>query len=464
VSLSSWAPPSARLVVAGVTALLGCRGASPEPTLSAPAVEVAGCAAWVDGRTCEVGSDRSLRFWIGPTAGAARLRAGQRLLSPTSERAVAGGVSWGVTVPPGTDAIELESTDSTHAVLFRLPVADASVFPTIVEAKRLRAEGKPAEALELLSHVEETSGDERAAAHALRARLELSNGSVDAALADFREAIARRDPRRASERVIDGVTLAFALNQRSHRFAEAKAALDDASARTGDFAEGRALVAYHRALVASETGDLRSALPELDDAAERADRIGDVPLMRSARQARALALLALGRRREAIGILVSLHSERGAMTDCLDADLAINLSWVWASCGESDALALCGVSADEALREAERAASEAISAFPSVCPDPHLTANALVNGALVRLLRGDPPGALALLQRSRETTGSPSGAVELFWLDLESARRLRARARSRRGAPRDCDGLARGGRRREGAREHGRHRRSARGL
>jgi tetratricopeptide (TPR) repeat protein len=406
--------------VVALAALPGCRPAAAKGADAAPAVEVAGCAAWVDGKTCEVGAGRELRLWIGPGTGEIHLRVGGQVAAPTTTQPVAGGTLWTVSVPAGAVSIDLEPALASSSALLHLPLAEAPVFAAIEEAKRLRASGDAEGALAALGGVDVMSGDERAAALALRARLRLSAGAVAEAIDDFREAIAARDPRRASERVIDGVTLAFALNQRSHRFAEAKTALAEAAARTGDFPEGRALVAYHGALVAYETGDMRAALAGLGEAAERATRIGDVPLVHAAKEARALALLAMGRRREAIEILTASRRERGKVADCTGADLAIDLSWAWASCGDEDALALCGASPEEALGEAEHAAAEAVAAFPSLCPDPHLTANALVNEALVRLQQGDVQGAQALLDRSRSFAGKPNASVELFLADLQN--------------------------------------------
>lgn len=418
-------------LVACVAVATGCRRASPVPIELAPAVEIAGCAGWVHSTTCELGGDRTLRVWVGPSPSPVRLHAGGALLAPSSTSAIAGGELVTVAIPPGATALEFRPTDARYVVRARFVLADAKPPARVAEAKRLRAAGKKTDALALLGSLEGLDAAERAAALALRARLRLDVGAVEAAIDDFRAAIAQREPARVSDRVDDAAALAFVLTERSHRFAEAKQVLAEASERVGVYPEGRARIPYYRGLVAYETGDLRSSLLGFDEAEERATRLAMTPLVRLVRQARALGLLALGRQREALDVLVKLRAEAGSAVGCDGVDLAINLSWAFAACGRAEARALCGVDADEALRRASETAAEAARAFPATCADPHRVANALVNGALARLLGNDATGALELLTRSRKSVDEPSAAVTLYWLEVEGRAEL-ARGDARR--------------------------------
>jgi CHAT domain-containing protein len=213
-----------------------------------------------------------------------------------------------------------------------------------------------------------------------------------------------------SDLVDDAFALAFALHQRSHRYDEARAVLDDVTALIPSYADGRARDPYYRGILAAETGDLRSALRDLREAELRASRLGLDRLERNARSAYLLALLRLGRASEANESLRSLENElvtTEGVTACERVEVAINVGWAALVANESGAR-------EDASGPLERARAE------SECGDPYLRGTTLGNLALAYLRRGDTARATSYLADARRTVTEPSGAEQLFWLDVEA--------------------------------------------
>src|SRR5690606_21603646 len=133
----------------------------------------------------------------------------------------------------------------------------------------------------------------------LLGRLDLARGDVTTAIAHLRRAAdAHRTLGRVSDRVDDTFALAFALHQRSHRYEEARLALDALGDDLAIYPEGLAREPYYRGILASELGDRRAALGLLRAAETRARALGMDRLERNARAALALEMQVLGRARE----------------------------------------------------------------------------------------------------------------------------------------------------------------------
>jgi hypothetical protein len=137
----------------------------------------------------------------------------------------------------------------------------------------------------------------------------------------------------------DSFALAFALNQRSHRYAEARAVLDDVRAWVGPYPDGRAREAYYRGTLATETGDARTAMRLLAAARAHAARLGLGVLERNAINAYALQLELVGRVHEALDLLRELETIASASKDaspCEKVEIAINLGFGALLAGRAD--------------------------------------------------------------------------------------------------------------------------------
>lgn len=369
-------------------------------------VELSGCAAVraQDGAgqraLCELGEARALRVF---TRGGAVTIPGA--VAPPVP--IEGGLLHRLTMPAG--ATEVKVTSASGRVVFAMPLAAKSAPAWLERARALRSKGD-VEGARALARAAEASTDpvERAFALGLLARLELAAGRQDASFALFREASGlHRRAGRVSDAADDGFALVFALNQRSFRYAEARATLDETRAGLDAYADGRAREAYYRGTLSTETGDARAALRWLDEAERRATRLGLDLLARNARSARAMQLAQLGRSAEALDLLVALDAKvREAGTPCEAMEVAINRGFA----------ALVASRAAEAVPPLERALGLAETAS---C-DRYLRIAALGNLALASLEAGDVATAKRRLDEARSgDTKAVRGVERAFWSELE---------------------------------------------
>ncbi len=132
----------------------------------------------------------------------------------------------------------------------------------------------------LLSTPEASQGAiDRAFAQGLRGRIELAAGRTEASFSLLRDAARlHREGGRSSDAADDSFALAFALNQRSFRYAEARKVLDEARADLTDYPDGRVREAYYRAyaLQLELVGRTSEALALLADVEQRIASAGDV--------------------------------------------------------------------------------------------------------------------------------------------------------------------------------------------
>lgn len=374
-------------------------------------VELSGCAAMRmegDGKrsVCELGEPRTLRLFT---------RGGAVTIAGASEppAPVEGGTLHRLTM--AADAKEVKVTSASGRVVFAMPLGAKSAPAWLDRARALRGKGD-VDGARALARAAETSADmvERAFALGFLARLELAAGRQDASFALFREAIGlHRRAGRVSDAADDSFALVFALNQRSFRYAEARATLDETRETApglGAYADGRAREAYYRGTLSTETGDARAALRWLDEAERRATRLGLDLLARNARSARAMQLAQLGRTTEALEVLVALDAKvREAGTPCEAMEVAINRGFV----------ALVAKREAEALPPLERA----LGLSQSASCDRYLRIAALGNLSLASLAAGDVTTAKRRLDEARggdaEVVRGVRGVERAFWSELE---------------------------------------------
>lgn len=372
---------------------ISCRSRpSPRPVATID-VPFAGCAAVVrsrDGTTiCETSDPSSVRLFPPP----------------------------GSTRGYEADAISVETSTGRFALAIRPPPE----LPWLSEARAARTKGDLDRAYALAKGVLDAgrskSDVERALAHGLLARIELSRGHADEAFPHFRAAIdLHRAQGRISDAADDSFALAFALHQRSHRYAEARDALDRIADLLPFYPEGRARDPYYRGILAGETGDRRGALVLLREAERLAKALGMKRLERNARSALALEMQELGRAKESLDVLAALERELDGgqvedVTPCERVEIAND---------RGAGAILAGTNAREPLEKAIGIAG---------CADAYLRGFALANLARVALTEGKLDEAEQRLEAARSSVTEPRGTERLAWLELD-ARILLGRRRA----------------------------------
>jgi len=398
-----------RMVPLVAAVLGGCAqrcGAPPPP----PAVEIAGCLAFLRGPLCELKPGRELRLFVAAPAGArVVIEAGGARLDESD-----GGLR-AVKVPAKATEVSVAiARDGRRSSPWRLPVRAPTRHPELTRAADLAARGDLAGAEQALAlHRQALPEEDRARADSIAARAALAAGRTAEAISALgKSAAAHEALGHVSEATRDTLASAFALvNER--RFEEAKDALAAAEARAKGYDEGLAVVPYYRGLLFVRTGDLRSALRLLEDAARDTGRLGMPRDRFAALQELFTVLVQLGRPGEALERLRTLRPEH----PCDRAALANNVAWAMLAAG------------DRPLGDPVPPLQQALELFQTECRQPEEAANVLLNLALADLRRGAPAAAEARLLEARRAHEQPGPRLALWWLDVE-ARSALGRGRS----------------------------------
>lgn len=383
------------------------------------AVLVSGCSALRNGPagiTCERPEDGTLRVWAAGARDRVRMEGAIATDADAGNPATAAptrvddGTLIRVKLDERATRLVVRGEHGTVTMLLG-PRTAPSWF---AEARAARQHGDAARADALAAEAAASPGADdatRAFAAGLRARIALANGAYEEAFTLFREGIRlHRASGRLSDAADDSFALVFALNQRSYRYAEAHAFLDDVHAWVGPYADGIAREAYYRGTLATETGDARAALHLLHEAKAAAARIGLAALERNATNALAHQLELLGRIDEATALLHGLEASTADQSPCERAEIAINL-------GFGSVLAIERGGSPDA-HDAVTPLETALTHFPA-CGDAYLETAALDNLALAALQRKDLARARALLARARQGKQPSRGAELLFRHDLD---------------------------------------------
>jgi hypothetical protein len=411
---------TARLGLLGLL-VAGCSGQHEAPAReTAPprplAVEVAGCAAIrrapgpdADRPVCDLAPERTLRLFVPADAAAPVLTGAAGSLAP--------GAPSAVTIAAGTSELEVTAGPARFALRVETPPAEP-VLDELTTLRKARRFDEARARLDALLAAPPPALQGRLHGHA--ARLALAAGDAPGAVRGFEAALPlhARDGR-LSDFVNDALALAFVQIHQTRDFAGARRTLDAAVPHARFDPEGAAAIRTHRARLALETGDVRSALRALDDAEPRLERLGATLRLSVARQARAEALQAAGRHAEAVALLRTMRSQTGT-TPCALASVENDLGWARmreagdappTDAGEVDAL-FAGV----------------LRAFgpEGACPRPAYLAGAHLNRALLALRLGDAPGARAALAAGRAALPASDARLALWWPDVEGRAALLA--------------------------------------
>ncbi len=371
-------------------------------------IEVSGCAAVLRGPVCEVTDGAEIRLWLpGVTDGTVRVTAGDVEVS-TTLTTWPDGRTVRAKVPAGAGRLDVRVTQGARATSATVHLAPwPAMGPAFEQSRALRRAGRFEEAAAALASVPEANAGARAAMLSALARIEYQRGRVDAAMADFREAISLHDAQgHLSEAVDDSGALTYLLLERS-RIGEARDLMVRERELARDYADGQAQLTHDEGLLAWNTGDLRTSLRCAREAEAHFARLGMERGRRAAAVTIALRLQELGRYAEAIAIFRAVLDVKDAGA-CERADLLDDVGWGALLAIEDDPGARVDLDAREPL-------AQATELFRASCPDPNRLANVLENTALAELQHHRLAQARAALDEARAVEHDPPIVVVLFW-------------------------------------------------
>lgn len=312
-------------LVVAVTAMRHDGAGARSPVTSTPwAVEYAGCATVLAGQVCVPTPERQLEIWWPGTSDAPLRVAGARTVG--SAVPVQAGRRLRLALDRGAERLTIVGPDG-H---FDLRLADEPPPPWSEELPALLRAGDLDRATALVqTYAQAASSAERGRALGALARIELRRGRGPAAAVLLRRALLEhRRHGRPLDLVNDTTVLVYTLLFQERGFEEGRALLEGLREARQASAEAAYYVDYYNGLLALVTGDVRSALPALGEAARRAERVGLVRLQRAAEQVLAEPLQQLGRRAEAEALLERLGREAPAdLPACERGQLLNTLGW-----------------------------------------------------------------------------------------------------------------------------------------
>jgi tetratricopeptide (TPR) repeat protein len=398
-------------VVCFTSMACGCTRESPPPPPRALDVEISGCLAISRERVCMVDREGIVRVNVRSTD-PVTFYFGEGGSIPAERLATIGDETlYRLRIANDVTRVQMDTRSPIGPARATLVLDRQSPPPWLEEGRRRASAGDHDGAVALYR---ERRGDADPALAALAAgqaaRVELSRGRVDASAAWFRQAIALdREAGRLSDAVDDTLALVFALSQRSHRYEEARAALDAIGDLLAAYPDGLARAPYYRALIHSEAGNRRAALRELRDAKWRAERLGLARLARIARTMIAVQLEQLGRIDESLAIRRALDAEAdGEPCDRLALRTGIGFGLLLTVVRGGDRGRL-----REATEVLDRARAD------TGCQESYLRAVLLGHLAFASLLDGRPVEAAASLEAARALAVERPLTESFFWLDLE---------------------------------------------
>lgn len=387
-------------------------------------VEFAGCASVLAGPVCVPRPERTLALFVADAGATPPRVEGARAVAPAVD--VQGGRRLRLALDPGATRVQVEAGGRR----FRLALADETPPAWSADARALERDGRLDEAVALVSpRLDDGPADEQGQALGALARFELQRGNGARAMDLLRRAIQDHRLRgRTFDLVNDTTVVVYTLLFQERRFDQARALLGSLPAPSEVSAEGAYYADYYAGLLALTTGDLRSALRALGEAARRAERLGLERLRHSAEQVLAEPLQLLGRGDEAEALLGRLWRETPAdLPDCERAQLANALGWnrLLAREGETQG------AVPDPLPVLEQARVDLGGGCPHLPQEP---LNVALNIALAHLQAGRPPAARAALAQAPAEGAAPLHLV--LWrreiearLDLEDGRPRQALAR-----------------------------------
>ena len=361
----------------------GCRGCATRDA-AALRVEYAGCSRVLEGPVCIPRPNRQVVLWIAG-APAAPVFTGAKSLGPPAD--VQGGQRHRLELEEGATRLHVAAGARawTLAIGPRNPPAWSAEVDKLLRARQL----DQAEAL-LRRTVDSGPADERGRALSALARVTMQRGEREQAAELLRRAVQdHRASGRISDHVNDATVLIFTLLNSTRDLDEARRVLAALPADRSVPADAAYLSGYYSGLLAQTTGDLRTAVRRLSDAAQQAERVGLDSLQRTAELVLAASLQELGRQEDAQALVERLVNDAPKdLPRCERAEILLTLGWNRLLVREAGG---AGPGAVPVLEEALAALGEGCPTLPSV------EASLQLNLALAHLQEGDPRRARARL-------------------------------------------------------------------
>ena len=410
--------PRARLVAPLLALGLvapGCARTPPPLT-----VEFSGCQTVLRGPVCVSGSPPELRLWIQTDAEAVITIDGRPPAAPPVT--VQQGLRYTVGLPADGGEVVVESRLGRSRARWTLPVVRSQRPDWHGEARRLAAAGDEAAAAALLEpRLASTSPHDRALAARLLARIALHTGDGDRAEELLRQAIAtQRETGDLYSELLDGLILVNRLLYRRD-FVAVRRLLSELPSIDG-YADAGFQRSFNLGVLASQSGDLRSAQSHLAAAADQAERLGILDGRNRVliEEVRILGLQRLGRLAEAAARLAELSEAE--LSDACDRAKLLNIRG-WGL--------LLAREAGRPLADPEPHLTAALALFDESCRILDERRNVRVNLALAYLHDGDLAAARRWLGEAQSLSADEPLPNLLLWAwDVEARIRL-AEARPR---------------------------------
>ncbi|MEA2559441.1 MAG: hypothetical protein QOH06_945 [Acidobacteriota bacterium] len=181
-------------------------------------------------------------------------------------------------------------------------------------------------------------------------------------------------------------------------------------------AESRFGVSYYRGLLAEKEGDYRTAMAEVQEAEEIAERAKLGRYRWMAEHKRAMLLIGVGRFGESVQLFERLRREPYAWTPCEEAQVPTNQAWAMLMARE----------AGERSADPTPLLEEALSTYETCAKfTPADRINILIDLAFAHLQEGRLTQAKDLLAQAHELEPDPPLPLLLWLLDLEARISLR---------------------------------------
>jgi tetratricopeptide (TPR) repeat protein len=383
---------------------VSCSEPKPEPVRETLKLRFAGCAEWLRDGICEVAPGSELTFWIASASPTAIEIAIDGRLQSAAALQVEGGARVRVKVPKGAGQLELRY----QGRVFRSGLRNSEPSAVLEQARTLRAAGRYADARVLLTPFRDSKQLEfRARVRGLLARLYLSEGDADGALAALDDASAcAREAGLVQAEAANYVARADVLKRLRWDLAGAHEALSHVPDEAHEFVVSALQMKASLALVA---GDLRGALRLARAAVRDAERLGLPSIGTLAAHVELLALAELGRIDEGRAKYHAIL--RRAADPCERGRALANGSWLELIAG-GDA------------QQAQARAYEAAQLFSEACKDAWEEQNARVNLALALFKLDELSEARSALKAALEL-GETHGWVRAWQDELDAQLDLR---------------------------------------
>jgi tetratricopeptide (TPR) repeat protein len=399
--------------LAGLTGLLLACGPTPRP----PEVEYSGCRiVSVPGPVCSpFRTNRQLKLWVKVEPGSeAEIRVDGKRLAGNGEEAP-GGHRFRVQLPSRASllTIRLRQRDGRLGPPWSLTLVPPGAPEWEDEIGKLQADpGKSAQLRQRLAELKR--GVPRNEKEYLFRPLGLqahADGHDDEAAPWLEQGILVDQGGGMLSEEVDKATRLAGIYMDDRRFAEARKTLKNLTIPAGAPADSLFLVAYAQGLLANRVGDYGSALEDLQQASDLAERGGMDTYRLEAGQVLARVYEELGRTKEEEDLFTRLHAipPPHSMTLCDQGNFLTNEAWSQLLAREA------GEKADDPTPMLRQAQTD----FDQSCGSPEQRLTARLNLALAAQQANRRPEAQQALNDAEPLASHATLGQRLWWLDLK---------------------------------------------